>query len=204
MSFTAKKYSQSFREAFLFLRQYLSNPRKTGSIYPSSAALGKAMASFLENSQESTVIELGPGTGSVTRSLLKSSITLDNFYACEISNVFVEHLRRRFPRIHVREGDAAQLTHVFEELVGKVDCIFSSLPLKSLPSALVEKIIDQEYEILRPGGIVVQFTYDLRKRKTKLNNRFKYFKSRIIVANFPPARIDVFIKDSNDHLLKAR
>ncbi len=194
MGLAEKNYSQSLKEILLFLKHYLSNPRKTGSIYPSSPALGRAMASFLENKQGSTVIELGPGTGSITNALLKSGIELDNFYACEISEIFTKHLLERFPGIHVRTGDASKLTEVFDELFGKVDCIFSSLPLKSLPSALVEEIIDQEYEILKPQGIVIQFTYDLRKRKTALTDRFEHIGSKIVTANFPPARVDAFIK----------
>ena len=121
MDFTEKNYSQSLKEIFLFLRQYLSSPRKIGSIYPSSPALGRAMVSFLENKKESTVIELGPGTGSITNTLLTSSIELDNFYACEISKAFAKHLRERFPGINVREGDVSKLTKVFNELVGSVE-----------------------------------------------------------------------------------
>ena len=192
---TDKNYSQSFKEKFLFLRHYLSNPRKTGSVYPSSTALGKAMLSFLENKQESTIIELGPGTGSITKTLIRSGINLDNFHACEISEAFAEHLRKRFPGIHVREGDASELTRVFEEFVGKVDCIFSSLPLKSLPSATVKKIIDQEYEILKTQGIVIQFSYDLRQRKNALTDKFKCIGSKIVIANLPPARVDAYIKE---------
>ena len=142
MILAEKSYRQSLKEKFLFLKHYLSNPRKTGSVYPSSPALGNAMVSFLENKQQSTTIELGPGTGSITKTLLKSGITLDNFYACEISEVFVEHLQKRFPQVHVRKGDASKLTQVFEELVGKVDCVFSSLPLKSLPLSTVKEIVD--------------------------------------------------------------
>ena len=87
------------------------------------------------------------------------------------------------------------MTQVFEELVGTVDCIFSSLPLKSLPSATVEKIIDQEYEILRPQGIVIQFTYDLRQRNNALTDKFKRIGSKIVIANLPPARVDAYIKE---------
>lgn len=195
MGFAETSYRQSLKEAFLFLRQYLSNPRKTGSIYPSSPALGRAMASFLENREESTVIELGPGTGSITKTLLKSDIKLNNFYACEISETFVKHLRKNFPGIHVCKGDASKLTQVFDGLVGKVDCIFSSLPLRSLPSDLVKEIVDQEYEILKPKGTIIQFTYDLRTRKTVLADKFRRIGSKIVVANFPPARVDAFIKE---------
>ena len=195
MGSTSENYVQSLKGSLLFLKESFFRPLKTGSIYPSSPALGKTMASFVEEIQQRTVIELGPGTGSITKTLIKSGIDLDHFYACEISPRFVKHLRERFPKIHVREGDASELTQVFEDLVGKVDCIFSGLPLKIFPPAIVEKIIDQEYEILKPKGIVVQFTYDLRPVKSVLKKRFKHIGSKIVVANFPPARVDAFIKE---------
>ncbi len=190
-----KQHAHSLKEALLFIKHYFLSPLKTGSIYPSSPALGKAMVSFLKNKEQSTVIELGPGTGSITNTLVKSSIVPDNIYTCEISSCFVEHMLKRFPEIHTREGDASELTRVFEELIGKVDCIFSGLPLKSIPSAIVDKIVDQVYEILAPQGNIIQFTYDLRPRKSVLHKRFKHIGSKIVVANLPPARVDAFIKE---------
>ena len=152
------------------------------------------MVSFLKNSERCTVIELGPGTGSITHTLLESSIDIDHFYACELSAAFAKHLRQRFPGIHVREGDASQLSQVFEELIGKVDCIFSSLPLRSLPPQLVKKIIDQMHTVLKPQGIVIQFTYDLRQRNPVLSENFSHIGSKIVAANLPPARVNAFIK----------
>ena len=195
MGLAKENRGESLKGALLFMKHCLFNPLITGSVYPSSPALGRAMVSFLKNIQHSTVIELGPGTGSITRTLIKSSINLKDFYACEISSVFVKHLRERFPGINVREGDASELTQVFEELIGKVDCIFSGLPLKSLPSAIVEKIIEQTHEILKPQGIVIQFTYDLRPKKSVLTKRFRHIGSKVVFANFPPARIDAFVKE---------
>ena len=195
MSLTGKQCFQSFKGSILFIKNCLLNPRKTGSIYPSFPALGRAMISFIENLQQSTIIELGPGTGSITKTLLNSGIDLDKFYACEVSSCFVKHLQERFPEINIREGDASKLTDVFEELVGNVDCIISGLPLKSLPNAVVEKIIEQEHDILKPQGKVIQFTYDLRPRKSALHRRFKHIGSKIVIANFPPARVDAFVKE---------
>lgn len=195
MDSTEGHYRQSLRGAFVFAKNCLCNPRKIGSVCPSSPALGRAMASFLKNKQQSTVIELGPGTGSITKTLLQSNINLDEFYACEISSAFVKYLEDRFPEIRVREGDASELTRIFKDLVGKVDCIFSGLPLKSLPLDLVDKIIDQQYELLKPQGVVIQFTYDLRPKRSVLGKKFTHVDSKLVIANFPPARVDAFIKE---------
>ena len=140
-------------------------------------------------------MELGSGTGSITKTLLKSDINVNDFYACEISSALVQYLQKRFPEIQVREGDASELAQVFKELIGKVDCIFSGLPLKSLPSLVVDRIIDQQHKILKPRGTIIQFTYDLRPGRSILNKRFRLINSKVVVANFPPARVDVFVKE---------
>ena len=54
-----KQHAHSLKEALLFIKHYFLSPLKTGSIYPSSPALGKAMVSFLKNKEQSTVIAVG-------------------------------------------------------------------------------------------------------------------------------------------------
>ena len=103
-------------------------------------------------------------------------------------------MRDRFPHLNVIQGDACELNNLLEEKSGKVHAIVSSLPLKSIPSPIVAKIIDQMYECLEEDGIVIQFTYDLRKKRSPLLKRFERVKSKVVIGNVPPARVDVFKK----------
>jgi phospholipid N-methyltransferase len=50
-----------------FLQAFLKNPTKVGSITPSSPELALKMIEGIEPSPENIVIELGVGTGAITK-----------------------------------------------------------------------------------------------------------------------------------------
>lgn len=54
-------------EELLFLRRWLANPGKVGAVLPSSAALGRLVARNVARRPDQWVVELGAGTGTVTR-----------------------------------------------------------------------------------------------------------------------------------------
>lgn len=65
-----------------FVHQFIRNPRKVGSITPSSMALCESMAGCVDWSQVRNIAELGAGDGVLTRVLLdnmSSAATLDVF-----------------------------------------------------------------------------------------------------------------------------
>ncbi|MES1180853.1 MAG: hypothetical protein ABUL66_03225, partial [Verrucomicrobiota bacterium] len=66
----AKKIISTLTDSTLFLREWLANPQRMGSVTPSSRQLAAAMARWLPADPESFVLELGPGTGAVTQALL--------------------------------------------------------------------------------------------------------------------------------------
>ena len=175
---------------FAFLRQFIRNPRTIGSIVPSSPLLGKAMASFLPEGDDKLILELGPGTGPITRELFKSGVTMDQLVCLEQSEKLVNHMRARFPGINIIHGDACELETLLENR--KVDAIVSCLPLKSIPKPIVAKIIQQMEVCLKDDGVLIQFTYNLRKKRSPLIAHFRHVGSRIIVGNVPPARVDAF------------
>ena len=66
----AKKLLSKLNDTGLFLQEWLANPKRTGSVVPSSKRLAAAMARWLPENPDSFVLELGPGTGIVTEALL--------------------------------------------------------------------------------------------------------------------------------------
>ena len=54
----------------LFLASWLRSPMQVGALVPSSGALAHCMAAQVDPSKPGLVVELGPGTGTVTRALL--------------------------------------------------------------------------------------------------------------------------------------
>ncbi len=184
-----------FKSNLAFLTQFLRNPKEIGAIVPSSDRLGRAMAAFVPEDEERFVVELGPGTGPITKALLQNGLTEKNLICLEQSERMVAHLKNRFPNLNIIQGDACELSNLLKDKAGKVNAIVSSLPLKSIPSEIVTKIIDQIYTSLADDGVVIQFTYDLRPKKSPYVKKFTRLKHKLVLRNIPPARVDVFLKN---------
>jgi len=151
------------------------------------------MAKCTSTSGAGLVVELGAGTGVVTHALLDRGIPASRLRVVECSAVFARHLRQRYPRVNVIEGDAAVLWSLLQENA-LVTTIVSSLPLRSLSNETVAAIVEQWRKVLPLGGRVVQFTYALTGKTTEPLHGFIECESRIIWGNLPPARVTVFIR----------
>ena len=57
-----------------FLKALAATPRLTGAVAPSGRALARAMAAALGHVPRGLVVELGPGTGPVTRALVERGL----------------------------------------------------------------------------------------------------------------------------------
>ena len=53
-----------------FIRSWIEKPLRTGAVMPSSKALARTMARYVDPQATGPVIELGPGTGPVTEALV--------------------------------------------------------------------------------------------------------------------------------------
>ena len=94
----AKKIIAALADSTLFLREWIVNPQRTGSVAPSSPQLGAAMARWLPRNSESFVLELGPGTGAVTDALLKHGLREDRLIAIEHNPTLARLLQNKYPR----------------------------------------------------------------------------------------------------------
>ena len=130
----------------LFFKEIVQSRRFVGAAAPSGPILGKAMASKVPKLDEGeVVVELGAGTGAITRQLLKSGLEGHQLVSVERSNAMSEHLRKTFPEVTVLEGDACELRVLLKQHLGlgvdAVSSIVSGLPLRSLPGPVVDAIV---------------------------------------------------------------
>lgn len=177
----------------LFTREIWANPRAMGAACPSAPALAGYMASRVSTDREGLVVELGGGTGAVTAALLKHGVPPWKIVVVERSPTLAHHLRQRFPQLRIIQGDAAHLGQLLShEKIKKIGSIVSSLPLRSLQPATTHAIGRQFETLLEAGGLLVQYTYDLRGTQPRLLPRFRRLSSKIVWSNLPPARVDVF------------
>jgi phosphatidylethanolamine/phosphatidyl-N-methylethanolamine N-methyltransferase len=90
--------------------------------------------------------------------------------------------------VTILHGDAAKLGELLPH-GSHIDAIVSSLPLRSLPAREAAAIVAQWRALIGDGGIVVQFTYDLRGNERQSLPGFLHRASDIVWANLPPARV---------------
>lgn len=156
-----------WKECGTFFRESRRHFRTTGAVLPSSRFLGRALASALDATRPPRIVlEVGPGTGSVTREIMRRMGPGDRLDAVELNDQFVQRLRLMLQRDE-RFGavrDQVQIIHSpVEDLPGEgvYDHIISGLPLNNFPVALVREIFRAYVRLLKPGGVLSYFEYTL-------------------------------------------
>lgn len=145
----------------LFLRHALQRPATAGALLPSSPGLARAMTR--QTHHASLIVELGAGTGAVTRELRRTHRNTP-LIAIEAQPDMASHLRLAFPEIDVRTQWAHE---VLDELCLSAPArtvVVSSLPFRSLPSAVRDATILSlcRFLAVHPMRRLVQYTYQPR------------------------------------------
>src|SRR5262245_37164720 len=140
-----------------FFRSWMQNPLAIGAVAPSSRLLAKMMAVNLGAGDR--VIELGAGTGTVTQAILDAGVHPQDLYVVEQNEEFVKVLKGRFRSSPVIEADAMKMADHLRGLAGSVDFIISGLPLLLFSAEQKAKLLSQAFHVLRPDGVLRQFTY---------------------------------------------
>jgi phospholipid N-methyltransferase len=162
---------------FCFFRQLFKNPRQIGALSQSSKWLSKRLASGIGNC--TNIVELGAGTGVVTREILKRLPKHGRLTCFEINPLFAKYLKAiDDPRLTVITGDATRC----EEYVDKIDCIVSELPLALFGQKDINTIMD----ITSRAGKYVQLQYVPLLNKP-IKQRFARVKLHFVPRNLPPA-----------------
>jgi len=182
--------SSQSAELSLFLRRWLANPLRVGAVLPSSKALARLVARNAVQSPDSIVVELGAGTGTITRRLIEAGAREANLIVVELDSDYAAYLQRQFPKATVIEGDATQpCTLVPESVIGRVDTVISGIPALQFPLEKQRSYMDQCFALVRPEGQVLQYTYSL---KSPLPCRPLAMAGRrlgLALANVPPAHL---------------
>ncbi|MCU0832251.1 MAG: methyltransferase domain-containing protein [Rhizobiaceae bacterium] len=185
----AHSFERRFDEEIRFFRGWLDSPKAVGSIIPTSDATSARMASVIDLTSGLPVLELGPGTGVITRAILRRGVRPERLVSVEHSRQFADALRRAHPRVHVIEGDAFNLQATLGELASaQFDCVISGIPLLSFPMAMRESLIEDALDRIPRGRPMVQITYGPRSpvRPTR-TRRVKHFD--FMLRNVPPAQL---------------
>lgn len=185
----------TFADNARFLRQWIQNPGVVGAVAPSGPALAKAMASYVDLARPGPIVELGPGTGPVTKALLARGIPLDRLLLVEYETKFCHLLTERYPGVKIVQGDAYGLKATLAgHIEGGVATIISSLPLLNRPERDRIELLHQAFDLMGPDGLFIQFTYGLAISPMPihahgLGGAYVGKGSAPVLLNIPPARV---------------
>jgi phosphatidylethanolamine/phosphatidyl-N-methylethanolamine N-methyltransferase len=172
-----------------FVERMARNPRAVGAISPASPALAEAMAAQIDFSLPGRVLELGPGTGAITKALIRRGLGPERVLAVEADPTFARMLRTRFPRLQVIEGDATDAGRI--ESLGPFNGIISSLPLLNFPAHERVGLVLALLRLLPPGAPFVQYSYGVRPPLPRSHDVEVALADKVW-RNLPPARVWVF------------
>lgn len=184
-----------------FLKTLVAAPRLTGAVAPSGKALARAMATAIGSPSHGLVVELGPGTGPVTQSLIEAGMVPERLVLVEYDAAFCRLLKQRFAPAAVVEGDAYDLPRALAPFAGQpIAAVVSSLPLLNQPPFRREKLINDAFTLMGPSGAFVQFTYGLLSPipREVYAGRYSAVRSRPILLNLPPAFVWTYRLERRD------
>jgi phosphatidylethanolamine/phosphatidyl-N-methylethanolamine N-methyltransferase len=176
---------------WLFFRRALAHPLQLGTPIPSSPALGRLIASHIGDRKNGLTVEIGGGTGVITRQLLAAGVPADRLLVLEIDPEMADYLRATLPEANVTTGDARDLPALLPpSWRGRVDTIVSGIPMTVLSAAYQCQLIDAMFSALAEDGRYLQYTFTLggspvRARRLGLAGR----RLGTTFGNFPPASV---------------
>ncbi|MSR79978.1 MAG: methyltransferase domain-containing protein [Gemmataceae bacterium] len=203
-----------------FLAEFRRNFHTTGALLPSGKSLAFEVTKHLAipHRKPLKILEVGPGTGPVTRIIAKRMIKGDTLDAVEINPAFALAMSELVAneadfaahrsRIRVIEADLVTLPGNEE-----YDAIICGLPFNNFDSELVGQMFNSLEGLLKPGGRLSYFEYwaiqtlKLPFVGSKTRQRLRGIgrltgeirkrmggATRLILANFPPALVHHLLK----------
>ncbi|HTR15424.1 MAG TPA: methyltransferase domain-containing protein [Acetobacteraceae bacterium] len=180
---------KTISNASLFFRRWLANPLQMGSIVPSSPHLCRRVVAHTRRAPDEAVLELGAGTGVVSRALLDSGIPPDRLFVVEIVPSMAAHLRKILPGAQVIEGDARSLSDLIPpQWHGRIGTVVCGIPLVLLPVAEQRRFIDA-IESVAPGRGFLHFSYCVTSPLPWKRHGLTARREAWTPLNFPPASL---------------
>lgn len=177
----------------LFLGKFLTQGTKIASLAPSSPWLSRATIAKVDWSRAKTVVELGAGTGPITRAIARVAPTSCRVLVMERDPDFCRLLRDRFSdraNFEIIEADVLNLGSLLADReIDSVDDLISGLPVPSFPVELRDELFRVVKSVLTPSGTFSQIT---ELPWVYLNFYRKFFNNvqfRFEPRNLPPAGV---------------
>lgn len=165
-----------------FVKSYLANPAHIGAVAPSSRHLANAMCRHV--GAPSQVLEIGAGTGPITRELLAQGHSV---IAIERDPRLAQKLKMTCPHAQVIEANLEDCRALMRRLPADT-CAVSSLPFRSVPDHIGEEWARQLLDFVSEGNgrALVQFTYAFIQ-PFPAPAYLEWRRVALVLKNLPPA-----------------
>ena len=155
-----------FKENLVFLREFLLEFKTTGACFPTSRWAAQALITPLRAPERApkNILELGPGTGSVTMPLLREMRPGDHLTICEINPRFMKSLKDTLEKDEHYQRVRNQVSFFLgaaQDLPGDrvYDIIVCALPFVNFDLETVRSIFGKLREISSPNTLMTYYEY---------------------------------------------
>ncbi|WP_099867120.1 phospholipid N-methyltransferase PmtA [Pararhizobium haloflavum] len=186
----SRKFSERFNEEIRFFKGWIDGPKAVGSIIPTSTTTARRMASVIDAGSGLPVLELGPGTGVITKAILERGVSPDDLISVEFSEDFYAQLIKDYPSVRFIQGDAFNLDATLGKFADTTfDCVVSAIPLLNFPMPDRIAFLEDLLTRIPEGRPVVQITYGPRSPIAPERGNYVVERLDFVVRNLPPAHL---------------
>lgn len=175
---------------YIFFKEFLKNPLKIGSIFPSSCFLEKRILEETRIASSKTIVELGSGTGSMTRSVLNAMAQHAKLLSIEINPHFYNLVSSiKDDRLIAHMGNACELKKIISRYeLDSPEIVISGIPFSTMSYNAGSQILEAVSTILAPNGRLV--AYQVSNRVASLCRPFLGPGQSVVeFLNIPPVRV---------------
>ena len=188
-----KSLATKFDDELRFFKGWIDKPKAVGSIVPTSSVTARRMASVIDPNSGLPVLEVGPGTGVITRAILARGIKPENLLAVEYSEDFVRHLKKHYPGVDVIQGDAFDLDKTLGDKRDMIfDSVVSGVPLLNFPVTQRIAYLEGLLKRIPAGRPVVQLTYGPLSPIPAGRGNYTVKHFDFVIRNIPPTRLWIY------------
>jgi len=187
------------------LLYFLKDLKQVGAIAPSSKFLAKDLVSQLKerlsdnNCSPLNILEIGAGTGPLTKQITKHLRPKDQLDIVEIHKKFYQLIKAKYRQKNVTTHHSDILKFQPDR---QYDFIFSSLPYENMPEEICQKIWKKKLALCSSGAHISYFKY-VKFRDFKSDFEEKVVKKygcdkKFVFLNLPPAKVYTLVINESD------
>lgn len=180
----------------VFIQEFFKHPLQIGSIIPSSRFLERRIVEVTGARSVDVIVELGPGTGGITRAILRAMPAHATLLTIEINSYFNSLVRGiDDKRLIAHQGSATDLMEILAEYdLDPPNAIVSGIPFSTMSRSTGSKIIETLASLLPLNGSFV--AYQVSTHVAELCRPFLgTAQTSTELLNIPPMRIFRWVKN---------